>query len=79
MRSDHVLLAKFHQCRQSFLHGSRIDGFRCELDAFMKIGYQPYCNQCGGCVEQNDIAARASFASEDGPQDGGILCCVAAL
>ncbi len=45
----------------------------------MKIGYQPFRNQCGGGVEQNDIAARASFASEDGPQDGGILCCVAAL
>ena len=58
--------------------GSGVDGFGGEGEPAAKIGGEVCGDEDGGGVEENDVAAGAGFAGEDGSEDGGVGCGVAA-
>src|SRR5580704_13867402 len=59
--------------------GSAVYGFGREGESAAKIGREVGGDEDGGGVEEDDVAAWAGLAGEDGAQDAGVGCGVAAL
>ena len=62
-----------------FGDGSGVDGFGGEGDAGGEVGGEVGGDENGGGVEEDDVAAGAAFAGEDGGEDAGVGAGVAAL
>ncbi len=58
--------------------GTSVDGARGEGYAGDEVGGEVGGDQDGGGVEQDDVAAGAAFAGEDGSEDRGVRVSVAA-
>ena len=61
-----------------FGDGSAVDGFGGEGESAAKIAGKVGGDEHGGGVEEDDVAAGAFFAVEDGGENCGVGCCVAA-
>ena len=59
--------------------GAGVDGFGGEGDAGGEVGGEVGGDEDGGGVEEDDVAAGAAFAGEDGGEDLGVGAGVAAL
>ena len=61
-----------------FCYGAGVDGFGGEGDAGGEVGGEVGGDEDGGGVEEDDVAAGAAFAGEDGGEDAGVGAGVAA-
>ena len=59
-------------------YGAGVDGFSCQVDACGEVGGEVGGDEDGGGVEEDDVAAGAAFAGEDGGEDLGVSAGVSA-
>ena len=57
--------------------GARVDRAGRQLDSLLQVARPGSGDQRGGGVHQHDLAARSRVATEDGPDDLGVLLAIA--